>query len=450
MTTTVAVVGGGITGLTAALTATRLLPAGSRVVLLEAHDRLGGKIRTDVVDGAEVEAGPDWFVTQRPEALDLCAELGLADDLVAPAVGGVHVWSRGQLKPWPSGFVRGIPTSAGRVLACDYLSLPGRVRALADLAWPRRLTGDDVSIGAFVRRRFGHEVLDRLVDPMLAASRSGAADEMSLAAGAPEIDAVARAHTSVMRALRADPGGGPGFAGLTGGMERLVDALRQVLGDAEIRTRARAESVVRTSRGYTLELAGGEAVDADGVVLAVPSFEAAKLLRALSAEASAALRTIDYAPAVVVGLVYGPGDVRAPDDASGFLIPTSDRRVLTAAAWFSSKWPHAAPPDGGSVVRCFAGEAALDLDDGDLVDSLRVELATIAGVSATPRATHVVRWERALPLYAVGHLTRVEAARRALEAHPGLAVAGAGLEGSGLPACIAQGRAAAHRAVEQR
>jgi oxygen-dependent protoporphyrinogen oxidase len=444
LTTTVAVVGGGITGLTAALTAMR---SGSRVVLIEAAERLGGKIRTDSVAGAHVEAGADWFVTNRPEALELCRELGLEDELVPPAVGGVHVWSRGRLRPFPTGFVRGIPTSAGAVLRCDFLSWSGRLRALADLAWPRRLTGDDLSIGEFVRRRFGREVLERLVDPMLAASRSGAADDMSLAAGAPEIDSAARSHRSVMRALGGNIETDSGFVGLRGGMQQLIDALQRALGAADVRTGTQVVGLAKTGGGYALELADGEAIVADGVILAVPAFAVASLLGEVSAEAAAVLRTIDYAPAVVVGLVYDSANLAVPREASGFLVPSSDRRVLTAAAWFSAKWPHAAPPDGGTVIRCFAGDAALGLDDGDLVAAIRSELGEIAGIHVDPRAAHVVRWERALPLYTVGHLTRVAAARDALSDYPGLAIAGAGYEGSGLPACIAQGQDAARRVV---
>jgi oxygen-dependent protoporphyrinogen oxidase len=416
-------------------------------VLVEASDRLGGKIRTDRVDGALIEAGADWFITQRDEAIELCKEVGLKDDLVPPAVGGVQVWSGGRMRPWPPGFVRGIPSSARHVLRCDLLSPVGRMRALTDLAWPRRLAGSDTSIGGFVRRRFGREVLERLVDPMLAASRSGAAVDMSLAAGAPEIDAAARSHRSVMRALGKAPGGDVGFLGVRGGMQRLVDALRAGLSRADVRTNTTAVGLSGAGDGYTLELMDGAAIAATGVVLTVPAFAAAALVGGVSPVAAEVLRTIDYAPAVVVGLVYDPGDVPTPPGASGFLVPSSDRGLLTACAWFSSKWPHAAPPDGGAVIRCFAGERALGLADAELVEGVHDELEAAVGLRATPRATHIVRWERALPVYAVGHLDRVRAARRALAAHPRLAIAGAGYEASGLPACIAQGQQAARRVV---
>ncbi|MGH2787388.1 MAG: protoporphyrinogen oxidase [Actinomycetota bacterium] len=445
MSDTVAVVGGGITGLSAALTLSRALPPDVGVTVIEARDRLGGVIRTDHAGGALIEAGPDWFVTHRPEAVELCTDLGLEGDLVAPAVSGIQIWSRGQLRPLPDGFVRGIPSSARDILGCDHLSLAGRVRALADLGWPRRLANGDRSIGDFVRRRFGREVLERLVDPILAASRSGAADEMSLAAGAPEIDAAARSRRSVMRALSAnrEAGPAPGFLGIRGGMQRLIDALRKELRAAEVRTGTAVVGLAGGDTGYAVKVADGSRLTARGVVLAVPAYAAAALLTELDAEAARLLGGIEYAPAGVIGLVYPPGAVTVPAGPSGFLVPSSEKRVLAACAWFSSKWRHSTPPHGGTVVRCFVGGGGLELPDDDLAGAVQAELAAAAGIDADPGTVHIVRWDRALPVYAVGHLDRVAAVRRALRRHRRLAVAGAGYEGSGLPACIAAGREAA-------
>jgi protoporphyrinogen/coproporphyrinogen III oxidase len=454
---TFVVVGGGITGLSAAYELTLRARRGDRILLVEATGRLGGKIRTDTIGGALVEAGPDWFVTRQPAALELCEELGLGEDIVAPSIMGVRIWSRGKLRPLPPGFVRGVPGSPLAVLRSRHLSPVGAVRALGDLVLPGRLSGPDISIGALIRRRFGAEVLERLVDPMLAASRSGHAGDMSLAAGAPEIDEVARSNRSVMLALRRSarsPEGQEGhpkgaFVGVRGGMQRLVDTLVNRLAEAEIRTGARVEEVSSgPGGGYVVVLPGGP-LEADGVVLAVPAPAASSLLRNLSPRAAEELEGIVYASVAVIGLVYDPGVVAVPPDVSGWLVPSSEGRLLTGCAWFSGKWPHSAPPDGGEVLRCFAGRAAGDPatghDDAELVRRACAEIEDVIGLTARPRAWAVARWDDALPQYAVGHLDRMARVEHHLEHHRGLIIAGAGYRGSGLPDCIAGGRAAARR-----
>lgn len=437
---TVVVIGGGITGLAAARRITHA-SSESRVVVLEREARLGGKLLTHDIAGVPVEAGADWFVTRQPAAVQLCRDLGLDDDLVAPERTGAALWSRGNVTPLPPGLVRGIPTDPSAAARAGVLSRRGALRASLDLVWSRRLEGPDISVGAFVRRRFGNEVLERLVGPLLAASRSGSPDDLSLAAAAPEIDVSARSNKSVIRGLRrasapiAEP-----FLGLRGGMRTLLAALRTELGDAEIRTDVDARLVRRTADGYEIDHGGGT-LSADAVVIAVPAPSAAGLVGTLDEALAQELGRIEYAPGIVATLVY-PAPVRPPA-GSGMLVPTREERTLTACAWFSEKWAHARPEDGSLIVRCFVSRASA-LTDEEIVGRIVSELEEAVGLGA-PVDHLVTRWNAALPVYRVGHLDLVRRIEERAARLPGVELAGAALRGSGVPDCVLQGHDAADR-----
>jgi oxygen-dependent protoporphyrinogen oxidase len=452
-----AVVGGGIAGLVAAR---ELGAAGAPVVLFEASERLGGKIRTDALEGLRVEAGPDSFVAREPAAKNLSVDLALGEELVEPAAFGAHVWIGGRLRPIPPSFVLGLPTDPLGLLRSRLLTPVGMLRALGDLVLPGRLRGPDVSVGSLVRRRFGSEVLDRLVDPILAGTRAGRADDMSLAAAAPPIDAAARRGRSVLvgllRERRAAGGesGPPSFLGLRSGMERLVERLgAELSGTVDLRTATEVEGVATSDGFYRLQHSGGEE-DARAVVVATPAYAAARLLASLSPEASRELGSIPYASVGIVNLLYPPEAVRLPRAGSGILVPSSEGRLLAGCTWTSRKWPHLAPPDGGSLIRCFVGrggeEPSLELEDAGLVERLHGELVAALGLRAAPRAWRVTRWVRGIPQYAVGHSDRMDLVEAALARWPGIALAGAAYRGSGLTECIAQGQAAARRVLKAR
>jgi oxygen-dependent protoporphyrinogen oxidase len=440
------IAGGGITGLVAAHTLARIAPSGTPLILLEAADRLGGKIQTHRWNGAAIEAGPDWFITDNDIVPALCRELGLGHELVQPLTSGAMIWSRGRLDPMPAGFVRGVPASLAGLLRCSYLSPRARLRAMGDLVMSGPLRGPDISVGDLVRKRFGHDVLERLVDPILGASRSGAPDELSLAAATPEINDAARRARSVLVGLRRSARGMPSFRGLARGMESLVEALVAGRGDTEVELGTRLVAVERGKRGFKLTLDNGS-VDAGALVVAIPAPAAAGALRALDPAIAAELDGIHYTSAAVVSLTYPPGSVSPPSRAGGFLVPSDDGRLITACAWYSAKWANAAPGDGSFVVRCFAGRAPDDpllrLSDNALASRLANEFALATGVGAVHERAFVSRWRDALPVYAVGHVERVARIERLVGGHEGLALAGAGYRGSGLPDCIASGRAAA-------
>jgi protoporphyrinogen/coproporphyrinogen III oxidase len=449
---TIAVIGGGVTGLVAS---DLLAGRGHRVVLLEAGDRLGGKILTERLDGITVEAGPDSFLAREPWAVELCRDVGLGDRLVEPALFGAHVWTAGGLRKLPPDFTFGMPSSPMRALRSGLLSPWGALRAGADLVLPGPLEGPDVSIGSFVTRRFGSEVLERLVDPLLAGTRAGRAEDLSLAAAAPQIDALARAHRSVIVGLRAArraggaASGPPPFLGLGGGMQTLVDRLEQRLAarGAEVHTGTTVERLGPAPDGsYVVQPPAEQPLRARAVVIAAPAHGAAKLLEEVNPCAAHALAGIEYASVVTVTLVYDAGAGSPPVHGSGMLVPSSAGKTLAACSWYSTKWPQHVPGDGRVVVRCFVGRAAGDasatLSDGELVGRLAAELGAAAGLHGAPTPLAITRWDRALPQYAVGHLERIARAEQALAATPGIALAGAGYRGSGLPDCIKSAHAA--------
>jgi len=455
---TVAVVGGGVTGLTAAWA---LAQAGSEVILLEARGRLGGVIRTDYLDGVPVEAGPDAFLAG-DALVSLCSSVGLEEDLISPDVFGAYIWSGGRLRRLPPGVVLGLPAWPVQALRAGLLSPIGALRAAAEVLVPGPLRGGDVSVGALVRRRFGREVLDRLVDPLMAGRRAGHTDDMSLQAADAKVDELARSHRSILLGIRRGRRSGelsgepPPFLAPRGGMERLVDALarslRGRLGPGCIRTGALVTRVSSCREGFTLALQGNGPLDADGIVVCLPAPQAARVLLGLSGDASRELESIPFASTAVATFVYPPASCALPPHGSGFLVPSAGGRALAACTWYSVKWSASTPADGGIVLRAFVGRAGIDpalsLDDDGLAALLERELGDALRPTAPPRLAQVTRWEDSLPQYMVGHPARVARIERALEGHPRLALAGAAYRGSGIPDCVAGAEVAARRVLD--
>jgi oxygen-dependent protoporphyrinogen oxidase len=412
-----AVVGGGIAGLAAAYDLAR---HGDEVVLHEAGDRLGGKLRTEPFAGTEVDVAPDAFLARRPEAVQLCDELGLRDRFETPAVGSSYVWSRGALRSLPAGQVLGVPTDFVALARSGIVSTPGVARAALEPWWPGRPLGDDASIGEVVARRFGTETLERLVDPLLGGINAGDTNQLSIDTVAPQIAAAARADRSITRALRrarATTPAGPLFYGLRGGMETLVKALVAAID--------RAGGRIETGSAVT----SPDTLDVDGVVWATPRPE-----------------LVAYSSVTLVLFSYPDGAVTRPLDASGFLVPRPEGLLMTACSWASTKWAHLAAP-GRFLLRVSAGrhgdERADAMTDGEVVARLRDELALTMGVAGEPLEVAVHRWPQAFPQYAPGHLDRMR--EMISGSSSSVSPAGAVVGGVGIPACIGSGRAAAAR-----
>jgi protoporphyrinogen/coproporphyrinogen III oxidase len=448
----VAVVGGGITGLSAALEVHRQRPD-VRVVVLEQSWQVGGKLRGSQVGGLVVDEGADSLLRRVPDALGLAREVGLGDELVSPRTGSASVWTRGALRPLPGGTLLGVPTDLTALARSGLLTGRGLNRVPLDLVLPGAPVVDDLAVGTLVARRLGREVVDRLVDPLLGGVYAGRADDLSLQATLPQLSGPASRSRSLLLAARAArPAGGsaagPVFAGLPGGLGRLPAAVAAA-GGAEIRLRTTVRELARTAGGW--RVVTGSAAEpgellADAVVLAVPAAPAARLLGQVAPHAAADVARTSYASVGIVTLVL---DGPAPGTGSGYLVPAVEGRTTKAVTFTSRKWRHFA--DRPAVVRASVGrageEAALQRDDAELVAAVLRELAEAVGPLPPLLDSRVTRWGGGLPQYAVGHLDRVRRVRAGLSGLPGLAVAGAAYDGVGVPACVASGREAARTAI---
>jgi oxygen-dependent protoporphyrinogen oxidase len=442
----VAVIGGGIAGLAAA----RRLEALARdaeIVLVERDVLLGGKIRTERVDGFVVEAAPDSFLSRKERGVGLCRELGLGDELIArrPEHHGSFVRRGDELHPLPEGLTGMIPTSLDALETTELLSKEGRARFAAEPDVPPTDGAEDESVAGFVSRRFGREAYDGLVEPLMTGIYGGDGEQLSLRATFPQLRALEREHGSLLRGLSAtSPGDTPPFLSLRGGMDVLVDALRGGFERTEVLTRRVAERVSRDGSGYRVELSEGETLAVDGVVVATPAYATAGLLAELDPALAAVHAEIPYASSVVVSLGYSRADV-VPLDGYGYVVPRAEGGDVLACTWSSQKWEHRAP-DECVLVRVYLGrfggrDVTSDTDD-DLVAAARAEIAFL-GVSARPVLTCVHRWPLGMPQYVLGHPERLERIDSGLAGHPGLALAGAAYRGVGIPDCIASGEAAA-------
>lgn len=446
--TSVAVVGAGVAGLA---TAHRLLASGVRdVTVIEADEEPGGKIRSARVGGLMLEAGPDSLLARKPWGVDLCRELGLGEDLVAPVPSATHIYTDRGLLRFPSGPF-GIATDPMELWRWPGMSTSGKVRAAQDLFRRRRGERDDESLGSLLRRRIGDEATDALVAPLLGGLFAADVDRLSVRATFPELEAWERDHGSLFRGARAATKRSshskppPMFLRLRGGLRRLVDALTASIGEERIRSSSPVRRVVGDSDRFLVQMEGGEELAAEAVVLTPPAFAAADLVRVLAPQAIADLRGIPYVSTAVVLLVYPDGTADRLPESSGFVSPRG-RLAMTAATFVSRKWPE--PEFGGrAVVRCFVGAAGsedlVDEPDEDIVDGVARQLAAILPLPERPEDALVVRWRRAMPQYEVGHLDRVAAIEAALPA--GAFVAGQGYRGAGIPDCVRQAGETAER-----
>ncbi|HZD64522.1 MAG TPA: protoporphyrinogen oxidase [Acidimicrobiales bacterium] len=448
-------VGGGMAGLSAALSLTDADPPPA-VVLLEADGRLGGKIRTEAFAGRHVDTGPDAFLARVPDAIELCRRLGLADELVAPATGRAFLWVRGALRPLPEGLALGVPTRLGPLARSGILSPLGVARVALDLVLPGRPPPGDRSVGDLVRPRLGAQAYQRLVDPLVGGIHAGRADRLSAAAAAPRLDLAARRSASLIRGLRsgADGGGaGPVFLTHPQGLTRVVERL-----DEELAARGVARWTGTTVRAldpgggaWTLDTTTGPVV-ADAVVLALPAPGAAGLLAPHAPGAAGVLGAIAHAGVSVVTLAYPTTALPHPLEGSGFLVPATEGRLTTACTWSSAKWPHLGGDDR-VLLRASTGrlgdERHAELDEEALVARVHGEVAEALGLAAAgPELWRVTRWPGAFPQYAPGHHEALRGVEAGLEALPPLALAGAAYQGIGIPACIAGGARAANRVLE--
>ena len=463
----VAIVGAGISGLATAYFLQEVKKSGGsfECTVIESASKLGGNIQTESVDGFVIEAGPDSFLTLKPQALDLCEKLGLSAKLIGPnpARSKVYVLVGGKLRTLPEGLISGVPTKIRPFLTSKLISPWGKLRMLLEVLVSRRKDQSDESLASFIKRRLGSEALRKIAEPLMAGIYAGDAESLSMQTNFPQLQKLEREHRSLILGLISSKGHAaphystphkPMFMTIKGGLHLMVDALISQLGNTTVMTQTRLVKLKRLSngrQGYLLEFDNGGSIEADCVVLATPAYATADILEELSPPAASVLRTIPYVSTATVSLVYNNASLPDVLDGSGFVVAPMDRRKITACTWVSSKWPTHSPTDR-VLVRGFVGRAGyeeiLEQSDEEITGIVEQELETILGISAKPLLKRVNRFERGLPQYNLGHGEKLAKLDEALQSLPGIFLVGAAYRGVGLPDCVRQGQMISEKIVK--
>lgn len=470
----VAVVGGGVTGLTSAYTLLRQNPE-LRLRLLEGRERLGGNIQTEHVEGHLIDAGPDSFLRTKPHATELCRELGLETEFLTTRTEArsAFIAHRGKLERMPAGMVLAVPTRLGPMLKTPVLSFGSKLRVLADVFVRRRRAPEDESIAAFLTRRFGAEAASRIGAPLLGGIYAGDVATLSIRATFPQLAELEDRYGSVIYGLfatQAGPASSHGearsenrlvrtrelwrwmqreaahapspFLSLRGGLGLIIDELRDRLPEGAVRLSSPVEQIERDGASFIVK-ARGVALRARAVILCAPAHAAARMLP--QGKLASELSAIPYVSTATVFLAFSERTVQRKLDGVGFIVPPGESELL-AGTWVSSKW-EARAPRGSVLMRGFFGGArdprVLDRSDTELMELAHRELERLMGPLGTPQFGRVYRYVDSSPQPTVGHPARLERIRAELRTQPGLFLAGAAYDGVGIPDCVRQARAAA-------
>jgi oxygen-dependent protoporphyrinogen oxidase len=449
----IAIIGGGISGLSAAYALEKKRRAGVEVdyVLYESSPRLGGVLVTERVDGCLIEAGPDSFLTEKPWASDLCQELGLGDQLIGSndADRKTYILIRGRLVEMPDGLMFMVPTKILPTIFSPLFSLKTKLRMAREWFHPPHTANGDETVASMVERHYGPEMVDRLADPLLSGVYGGEASQLSVRAVLARFADMEAKHGSLGRAMLAarrnatKPNGAPRplFTSLKEGMQQMVDALVERLDGDALTTGAPVQAVTREGGGWVVS-AGLQSDHFDAVILAVSTQVAASLLRMSSPELAAELGGVNYSSSVTVALGYDQHVRGSLPPGFGFLAPRSEGKRMLAATFVHNKFPHRAPDDR-AILRCFLGgardEQILALSDDEILQIVHEELNLILHLTAEPLFARVFKWRGAMAQYGVGHLERLQRIETLRQKLPGLALAGNGYNGIGVPDCVRSG-----------
>ncbi|MHB1701080.1 MAG: protoporphyrinogen oxidase [Acidobacteriaceae bacterium] len=458
----IAVIGGGITGLATAYYLQRYSHGTLDVTLIDSAPRFGGKITSAIEGGFVVEGGPDSFITKKAATLELCGFLGLDEQLLPSNSSGktTYVWSRGDLRPMPEGMLLMAPTMVLPFLRSNLISWPGKLRMGMEMLIPPQAGEQDESLAGFVRRRLGAEALEKIAGPLMAGIHAADPETLSLRSTFPMFLEMEKKYGGLLRgvmlqkrAQQRQPGmqgakqkHSPMFMTLRGGLQQLVDGMLAELRPEALLLNRRVLGVGHDRGRFEISLEDGLRLAADEVVFATPAYATADLLQEIDPALASRLRSIRYVSTATVSLGFRQGDLKRPLNGSGFVVPRSEKRRITACSWSSTKFNHRAPADC-ALIRVFVGgalaEDLAEMDDAALVDLARQELRATMGISAEPVLAKAYRWPKGNPQYEVGHQERVAEIDRMIASHPGLHLAGAAYHGAGVPDCVASGAAVA-------
>ncbi len=449
-TVDVAIVGGGVSGLSAAY---ELRKRKRSVVVLERAGRPGGIIQTERVGDLVIDTGPDALLVQKPAAVALCNELGLGDRLFPTRLPRTAFILRdGRLHPLPGASMLGFPTRLKPLFKSSLFGLSAKLRMAAELFMPRRGKPDDESIAEFVRRRFGPEAVTYIAEPLLAGIHAGDVDRLSMHSLFPKLIEAEATSGSVIKAFRRNRGPlntDGAFRSFPNGLGELVDGLMRAVPKESVRLGSNVTSVEQGD-GFIVHVEGQPPIHARAVILAIPAFAAAELLRLLDADLAASCGSIRYLSTATVVFAFPRDAVHHDLQGTGFVVPRAEGISITAAAWISSKWPQRAP-EGQALLRAFLGGArdpnVLSKSDTELTNAALGDLTKILSIRGLPTVTRVYRWNRSSPQQEVGHGDLMKRIDARIARHPGLFVSSAGFRGVGIPDCIADARSTASAAA---
>jgi len=457
----VTIVGGGMTGLSAAFYLAKTIQAERlpiRFTLVEASERLGGKVRTERWDGFIIERGPDSLLARKKAAPQLIADLGLKHETVRNQTGQSYILHHNRLYPIPEGAVMGIPTKLTPFATTTLISPLGKMRALlGDLLLPRSPQQADQSVGHFFRRRLGNEIVERLIEPLLSGIYAGNIDQLSLMATFPQFYHQEQKYRSLMigmkKAVPQTKKGEPqqgAFLTFKRGLYSLVEAIMDHLPPDTIRLNAALSRIEKAESGYALYFRDGSSIATDAVILAVPHDVTTKVLAHYPF--SRMTRGVPATSVATVALAFDADDIHIPYEGTGFVVTRTSKQTITACTWTHKKWPHTTP-EGKVLIRSYVGRAGdqtiVEQSDETIVQTVLNDLQAVTPTKGSPLFHVVTRWCEGMPQYVVGHKEWLKHVQEQLVKHlPGIRLAGASYEGIGLPDCIEQGKKAAIQTID--
>src|SRR5699024_3336151 len=458
-TKNIIIIGGGITGLTAAYylqkdIAERDLPF--EVKLLEASNRLGGKINTKRMNGFIIERGPDSFLARKQPAVKLANDLGLSDQLIRNRTGQAYIFARGALHEIPQGSHMGIPTQIRPFLESALLSTRGKLRAGLDYILPRGKEVGDQSLGKFLRRRLGDELVENSIEPLLSGIYSGDLDQMSLMATFPHFLELEQRYRSLIKGLQqtmseqktTSQNKRGKFFSFKNGLETIVAAIIKQTGNELCHINTKVEKIVKTHSRYRIYTNRDACYEADAIIVAVPHHVLPHLFQAY--DFFQPLTHVPLTSVANIALAFDQSQIKNDIHGTGFVVSRNSNNRITACTGTHKKWQHTAP-DGKALLRAYVGQpsdqAIVRLSDTDMTNIVLRDLTPIMNIVGDPEFAVVTRWEKAMPQYTVGHKARIRQIKEKMEKSlPGVFLAGSSYGGVGIPDCIAQGEQAKRQA----